>query len=84
MWPLTRIFVNKLKNNFARSNFGTIIGQTLMQLGDGLICYQYSNAKCIFALKQLSVSNQNYQEFSLEKVWKTSVVQNKECGPVEN
>lgn len=84
MWPLTRIFVNKLKNDFARSNFGTIIGQTLMQLGDDLICYQYSNAKYIFALKQLSVSNQNYQEFSLEKVWKASVVQNKECEPVEN
>ena len=60
MWPLTRIFVNKLKNNFARRNFGTIIGQTLMQLGDDLICYQYSNAKYIFALKQLSVSNQNF------------------------
>ena len=31
-----------------------------MQLGDDLICYQYSNAKYIFALKQLSVSNQNF------------------------
>ena len=31
-----------------------------MQLGDDLICYQYNNAKYIFALKQLSVLNQNF------------------------
>lgn len=77
------ISINKLKESFTRRNFGTDIGQTLMQLGNELTCGN-SNVKNIYALEQASLSSQNEQTFSLERDRIISVGQNKECGSEEN